>query len=142
MYIARDTEHTLQPTRLLIPLACKQIVPYLYVQLSCWTSTLGFETCRKHRKNSNISLTKVHFVGLYYTVIFLSLQTPNLMKIKTVFISFCSFYSNNFRVSSKKLNCMLLFTLFVELTCKSWRKIHAFSGLCTCTLHKQFFINY
>jgi hypothetical protein len=40
-------------------------------------------------------LTKVHSVGLYYTVIFLSLQTPNVMKIKTAFISFVPFIATN-----------------------------------------------
>jgi hypothetical protein len=36
---------------LLVPLACKQIVPYLYVQPCSWRGTLWFETCRGHRKN-------------------------------------------------------------------------------------------
>jgi hypothetical protein len=39
------------PTKLLLSLACKQIVPHLYVQTSSWRWTLGFETCRRHRKN-------------------------------------------------------------------------------------------
>jgi len=48
--------------------ACKQITPYLYVQLSSCRWTHGFETCRRHRKNYNISLTKVHFVGLCFMI--------------------------------------------------------------------------
>ena len=63
------TEHTLPPTRQLIPLACKQIIPYLYVQSSSWRWTLGFETRRRHHENYNINLTKVQFVGLYYMII-------------------------------------------------------------------------
>ena len=47
--------------------AYKHAIPYLCVQPSSWRWTLGVETCRRHHKNVNISLTKVHFVGLYYT---------------------------------------------------------------------------
>ena len=36
--------------RLFIPLACKQIIPYQYVQQSSWRRTLGFETRRRGRK--------------------------------------------------------------------------------------------
>jgi len=39
---------TVQPV---IPLACLQIVPYLYVQPSSWIWSLGIETSRRHRKN-------------------------------------------------------------------------------------------
>jgi len=28
--------------------ACELIIPYMYVQLSSWRWTLGFETCRRH----------------------------------------------------------------------------------------------
>jgi len=34
MYTAGVTEHTLPPTRLLIPLACTQIVAYLYLEIN------------------------------------------------------------------------------------------------------------
>jgi hypothetical protein len=39
---------SLPPTRQLIPLPCKQIIPYLYMQPSSWRWTLGFETCTRH----------------------------------------------------------------------------------------------
>jgi len=39
----------------------------LAVQPSSWRWSIGFETCRRHCKNQNISFTKAHFVGLYYT---------------------------------------------------------------------------
>ena len=45
----------------------KHTIPYLYVKPSSWRWTLGFETCRRHRK-LNISLEKVCFVGLYYII--------------------------------------------------------------------------
>jgi hypothetical protein len=77
-FLELSTEHTLPPTRLPIPLACKQL-PYLYVQSSSWRWTHVFETCRRHRKSYNISLTKVHFVGLYCTII---LQWTVQKKIK------------------------------------------------------------
>jgi len=51
----------------------KHAISYLYVQPSSWRRTLRFETCRRHRgekiKNENINLEKVHFVGLYCTII-------------------------------------------------------------------------
>jgi len=37
--------------RLLIPLACKQIIPHLQLKPSSWRWVLGFETCRRHCKN-------------------------------------------------------------------------------------------
>jgi len=45
-----NTKHTLPPTRLFIPLACKQIIPYLYVKLSSWRWTPWFKTCRRQFK--------------------------------------------------------------------------------------------
>jgi len=49
----------------------KHIIPWydLYIQPSPWRWTLRFETYRRHHKNYSISLTKVHFVGLYYMII-------------------------------------------------------------------------
>jgi len=43
--------NTLPPIRLLIPLACKQIIPYMYVQPSSWRRNFGFQTCKIYRKN-------------------------------------------------------------------------------------------
>jgi len=42
---------SLPPTRLLVPFACEQIIPYQYVQPSSWRWTLVFEKCRRRRKN-------------------------------------------------------------------------------------------
>jgi len=39
----------------------------LYVWPSSWRLTLGFET--RHHKNENTSLAKVHFFGLYCTIV-------------------------------------------------------------------------
>jgi hypothetical protein len=56
--------------RLIITLACKQIIPYLYVQPSSLRWTIGFEICGRNLINYNISLTNFHFVSSYYTSIF------------------------------------------------------------------------
>jgi len=45
------TEHTLSPTRLLTPLAFKQIIQFLYVQPNSWRWSPGFDTCTKHHNN-------------------------------------------------------------------------------------------
>jgi hypothetical protein len=73
---------SLPPTRLLIPLACKQIIPYLYVQPTFWRWPLSFETYRRHCKN--ISLTKVHFVALYYMITLQCTVQKTLKNIYTV----------------------------------------------------------
>jgi len=57
---------------------CKQIMSYLYVQPSSWRWTLGFESCRRHRKNYNSSLTKMHFVGLCHAIVLYCTGAKNI----------------------------------------------------------------
>ena len=46
----------------------KHIIPFLYIKPSSWIWTLTFKTCRRRRK-LNITLEKVHFVGVYCIII-------------------------------------------------------------------------
>jgi len=65
-------------TRLLILMHVKQNISYLYKQPSSWRWTLGFETCRRHKKirNQDTNLEKAHFVGLYCIIKGTLLETP------------------------------------------------------------------
>jgi hypothetical protein len=59
--------------RLLIVMHVKYSISYLYIQPSSWRWTLSFETYRRHQKikNWNINLENVHFVGLYFIIIYI-----------------------------------------------------------------------
>jgi len=45
----KSIEHTLLPTRLLIPMHAEHTIPKLHIQPSSWRRTLSFETCRRHQ---------------------------------------------------------------------------------------------
>jgi hypothetical protein len=47
----------------------KRTIPYLYIQPSPLRWTIGFETCRRHKKIKDIGLEKVRFICLYFIII-------------------------------------------------------------------------
>ena len=63
-------EYTLPPTRLLMTLACKRIIPHLCIKsLPNYERSVSQLVIKDTVKIKNIVLRKVHFVGLYCTII-------------------------------------------------------------------------